>query len=197
MAARATGAEELQVLAFPSAAAWEAFLEREHATPPGVRMQIAKKGSGIETVSYAEALDVALCFGWIDGRRESYDAAYYIQRFGPRRPRSMWSRINRDKVTALVAAGRMRPAGQREVDRARADGRWDAAYEPQSTAVVPEDLQRALDASPRASEAFVGLNRVNRYAVIFRVTSAKRPETRVRRIAGFVTMLEAGDRPYP
>jgi uncharacterized protein YdeI (YjbR/CyaY-like superfamily) len=186
-------ADELPTLAFASEALWEAWLEREHARADGVWLKIAKKGSGIATVTHAEALEVALCFGWIDGQRAAHDERFFLQRFTPRRSRSRWSRINRDKATALIAAGRMQPAGLREVETAQADGRWDAAYEGQRTASVPDDLQAALDANPAAAAFFATLTGANRYAILYRVQDAKRPETRARRIETFVAMLARGE----
>jgi uncharacterized protein YdeI (YjbR/CyaY-like superfamily) len=191
----ATG--ELETRAFASAEAWEAWLRDHHDTSPGVWVQFAKKGSGVPSVTYLEALHAALCFGWIDGQARSVDAASYVQRFTPRRARSMWSKRNREFATALIESGRMQPAGLREVERAKADGRWDAAYDAPSTATVPDDLRVALDATPAAAEAFAALDGTNRYAILHRVQTAKRPETRARRIEKFVAMLAAGDRIYP
>jgi uncharacterized protein YdeI (YjbR/CyaY-like superfamily) len=185
------------VIAFESPAAWEEWLAGAHASQNSVWVKIAKKASGIPTVTYAEALDVALCYGWIDGQRKAFDDQWFIQRFTPRRARSNWSKVNREKVARLVAGGRMRPAGLREVERAKADGRWDAAYDPPSTATVPPDLQQALDANPPAAASFAALNSQNRFAILSRLQEAKRPETRARRIETFVAMLAAGDKPYP
>ena len=183
---------DLPVEEFASAKQWERWLARNHATSPGVWLKIAKKGSGVETVSHPEALEVALCYGWIDGLRHKHDDVYFRQRFTPRTPRSKWSKINRDKVEALVAAGRMRPAGQREVDAARADGRWDAAYAGQRSIEVPDDLVRALRRNAQARRKFESLDSRNRYAILYRIHDAKRPETRARRIEQFVTMLAEG-----
>jgi len=184
-------------LVFATAADWEGWLEHHHADAGEAWLKIARKGSGHVTVTHAEALDVALCFGWIDGVRHKFDADHFLQRFTPRTPRSKWSRINRDKVGALTAAGRMRPAGLRELERARADGRWDAAYAGQRTITVPDDLQRELDARPAAAAFFAGLDSRNRYAILYRLQDAKRPETRARRLATFVAMLDAGETIYP
>jgi uncharacterized protein YdeI (YjbR/CyaY-like superfamily) len=162
-----------------------------------VWIKVAKKASGIESVTTAEALDVALCFGWIDSRREALDEQYFLQRYTPRQPRGRWSRINREKVERLTAEGRMRPAGLAEVERAKADGRWDAAYDGQRAATVPDDLQRELDARPGAKAFFETLNSQNRYAILYRLDDAKKPETRARRLAKFVAMLEAGETIYP
>ena len=178
--------------AFATAADWETWLEEEHDQADGVWLKIAKKSSGIESVTHAEALEVALCFGWIDGQRKSFDADWFLQRFTPRRRGSKWSRINREKVEALIAAGRVRPAGLREYEAAKADGRLDNAYEPQSTISVPPDLQKAFDENPEAARFFETLDSQNRYAVLYRIHDAKRPETRARRIAQYVEMLAEG-----
>jgi uncharacterized protein YdeI (YjbR/CyaY-like superfamily) len=183
-------------IAFASAAEWEAWLEEHHAASDGVAVKIAKKGSGIASVAYPEVLDIALCFGWIDGRRNALDDRFFLQRFGPRRARSRWSQINREKAEALIEQGRMRPAGLAEVERAKADGRWDAAYAGQRSMGIPDDLQRELDARPQAAEFFAGLSSQNRYSILYRLQDAKRPETRARRLAKFVAMLEAGETIY-
>ena len=184
------------MLTFPSDADWEAWLDQHHADSDGVWIKIAKKSSGIPTVAYPEVLDTALCFGWIDGQRKALDERYFLQRFTPRRARSKWSKINRDKVTALTEAERMRPAGLAEVERAKADGRWDAAYDGQARMTVPDDLQAELDARPAAAAFFAQLSSQNRYSILFRLHDAKRPETRARRLAKFVAMLEAGETIY-
>ncbi len=185
--------DELPILPFASAPAWEAWLEDHHAHALGVWLQIAKKDSGIATVTYAQALDVALCFGWIDGQKRGFDATWFLQRFTPRKARSRWSKINTRHVERLTAAGRMRPAGLAQVEAARADGRWEAAYDGQRSAAVPPDLQAALDASPAAAAFFATLRGANRYAILYRVQDAKRPETRARRIDRFVAMLARGE----
>jgi uncharacterized protein YdeI (YjbR/CyaY-like superfamily) len=186
----------LPKIAFASEAEWEQWLERNHAESPGVWVKMAKKGSGIDSVSYPGVLESALCFGWIDGRREALDATHFLQRFTPRRSRSRWSRINREKAERLMADGRMRPAGVVEVQRAKTDGRWDAAYAGQKTSSVPDDLQRELDARPEAKAFFAQLSSQNRYAILYRLQEAKKPETRARRLAKFVAMLEAGEAIY-
>ena len=192
------GADDgLATIAFPSAAEWEAWLEANHATAPGVWIKMAKKDSGVDSVRYPEVLESALCFGWIDGRREALDERFFLQRYTPRRARSRWSRINREKAERLIADGRMRPAGLAEVEQARGDGRWDAAYEGQRSIVVPEDLRRELDARPEAKAFFEQLSSQNRYAILYRLHEAKRPETRARRLEKFVAMLEAGEKIYP
>jgi uncharacterized protein YdeI (YjbR/CyaY-like superfamily) len=182
---------------FPSAVDWERWLEEHHAESEGVWIKMAKKDTGIESVRYPEVLEAAHCFGWIDGRREALDERYFLQRFTPRRARSRWSRINREKAEALIADARMRPAGLAEVERARADGRWAAAYEGQRRITIPEDLQRELDARPEAGAFFAGLSSQNRYAILYRLQDAKRPETRARRLAKFLAMLEAGETIHP
>jgi uncharacterized protein YdeI (YjbR/CyaY-like superfamily) len=187
--------DDLPVELFPSQANWEAWLEQHHASVPGVWVKFAKKGSGVQSVSYGDAVESALCFGWIDGQMKSLDERFYLQRFTPRRRRSSWSKVNVEKATALVEAGRMRPAGLAEIERAKADGRWDAAYEPPSKITVPEDLERALDANPKARAAFDALDSQNRYLILYRVHGAKRPETRARRIAQFVEQLAEGRKP--
>jgi len=157
-------------------------------------MKIAKKASGITTITIQEGIDTALCFGWIDGQRQSFDEDWFLQRFTPRRPNSRWSQINRDKVAGLIERGLMRPAGLREIERARADGRWDAAYPSPSKIEVPEDLRRALDADPRAAEAFEALNAASRYSILYRVHHTKAPAARAHRIEQVVAMLTS-DRP--
>ena len=189
--------DDLPTLSFASQADWERWLEANHAESPGAWLKIAKKASGIETVTHVEALDVALCFGWIDGQRRGLDEQWFLQRYTPRRARSRWSQVNRDKVERLISDGRMRPAGLREIERAKEDGRWEAAYPPASRIEVPPDLRRALDANPAASAFFETLSGSNRYAVLYRIHDAKRPETRARRIEKFVAMLARGEKIYP
>ena len=181
-------------LSFPSRQAWRDWLADQPEGSEGVWLKIARKGSGIESVTHAEALEVAICFGWIDGRKQSFDAGHWVQRFAPRAPRSRWSQVNRAKAELLIERGEMRPSGLREVERARADGRWDAAYEPQSAAQVPDDLARELDRDPAARAFFESLDSRNRYAILYRIQDAKRPETRARRIETFVAMLARGER---
>lgn len=191
------GSDTLPVLTFGSAADWDAWLAGNHATAAGAWLKIAKAGAPEGTVSYSDAVDVALCHGWIDGQKGRFDEAYWLQRFTPRKPGSKWSKLNTERARRLLETGRMRAAGLREVDLARADGRWDAAYEPQSRAEVPADLAAALAANPAAQAFFDTLDRVNRYAVIYRVTSVKRPETRAKKIAGFVVMLSEQRKIHP
>ena len=192
-----TSKTDLPIVSFASREEWREWLAAEHATSSGVWLKLAKAGSASASVSYAEALDVALCHGWIDGQKRGFDGDHWLQRFTPRKPRSRWSRINRDKATALIERGEMLPAGLREVEAAKADGRWEAAYEGQRTATVPADLQHELDANPAAAEFFATLDGANRYAVLYRVQDAKKPETRARRIEKYVAMLAAGEKLHP
>jgi uncharacterized protein YdeI (YjbR/CyaY-like superfamily) len=184
----------LEVILFASPTEFEAWLKESHAASEGIWLKIAKKGSGVESVTYAEALELALCFGWIDSQKKGFDEKHFLQRFTPRRPRGKWSRINRDKAEELIAAGAMRPAGMAEVEAAKADGRWEAAYEGQRNATVPEDLQRELDRNDAAREFFATLDSANRYAIVYRLNDAKKPETRERRLHKFVAMLERGEK---
>jgi len=188
---------EREIVYIADADEWEAWLEANHASSPGVRLAIAKKGGAHTSVSYADAVELALCFGWIDGQKASLDADHYLQGFSPRAVRSIWSKINRDKALALIEAGRMRPAGLREVERAKGDGRWDAAYGGSKTIEVPADLAEALTASPKASAFFPKLTSQNRFAILFRLGNVKRAETRTRKIAEYVAMLERGETIYP
>ena len=192
-----TARADLPVIPFASRDAWAAWLEERHATSDGLWLKFAKKGSGIDTVTYAEALEVALCYGWIDGQKASFDERHWLQRFTPRRARSRWSKINRQKATELIERGKMKPAGLREVERAKADGRRDAAYDAQSTAQVPEELRRELAKNRPAREFFEMLNNTNRYAILYQIADAKRPETRARRIQKYVAMLSEGRKIYP
>jgi uncharacterized protein YdeI (YjbR/CyaY-like superfamily) len=180
--------DHLPVLPFPSRSEWEDWLAAHHATSRGLWVQIARQDAGVASVSYAEALDAAICYGWIDGQKGAVDDRFWRQRFGPRGPRSRWSQRNRARAEDLEREGRLREAGRREVERARQDGRWDAAYAGQREATVPDDLQRALDADPEALAFFETLRGANRYAILYRVEDARRPETRARRIEQFVTM---------
>jgi uncharacterized protein YdeI (YjbR/CyaY-like superfamily) len=189
--------DDLPVLEFGSQADWAAWLQEHHARSPGAWVKIAKKGSPAQTVSYAQALDTAICFGWIDGQKGRLDEACWLQRFTPRKPGSKWSKINTGKAGELIKAGQMRPAGQREVDLARADGRWEAAYGGQRASTVPEDLERALAGNDAAREFFATLSGVNRYAILYRIGSVKRPETRARKIAQYVAMLAEHQTIYP
>ena len=189
--------DPLPILSFETPADWEAWLEENHAAAKGVWFKIAKKGSGITTLDYPQVLESALCFGWIDGQASKFDEQYWLQKFTPRRPKGMWSKINVDKALALIAQGRMRPAGLKQVELAQADGRWAAAYEPPSRISVPDDFQAELDANPQALAFFTTLNSTNRYAILFRIHHAKRPETRAARIKKFIDMLNRQEKIYP
>jgi len=178
---------------FKSAQAFEAWLRKHHASSDGLWLKIAKKGVGVPSVTYLEAVEIALCWGWIDGQKKGLDEQHFLQRFTPRRPRSVWSKTNVTKVAALIEAGRMQPAGQAQVDAAKADGRWERAYDGARTATVPEDLQAALAQCPPAQAFFATINASNRYAVLWRVQTAVRPQTRATRIAQLVEMLARGE----
>jgi uncharacterized protein YdeI (YjbR/CyaY-like superfamily) len=172
---------------------WENWLTQNAGTSRGIWLRLAKKGASQLTLTYGQALESALCHGWIDGQKKAESEAYWLQRFTPRSAKSIWSKLNKERAEALIAAGRMRPSGMREVERAKQDGRWEAAYTSPSNSVVPEDLQAALDANPKASAFFATLNGRNRYAILFRIQNAKKPETRARKIEEFVGMLSRGE----
>ncbi|KAI5456741.1 bacteriocin-protection, YdeI or OmpD-associated-domain-containing protein [Mariannaea sp. PMI_226] len=176
---------------FENATAWETWLEANHRSHNGLWLRLAKKNADISSVTYDEALDAALCYGWIDGQRKSYDDQCFMQRFTPRRKNSIWSKRNVTKVAVLIETGLMKPSGQAEVDAAKVDGRWERAYSSSSNAEVPPDFQAALDANRHASEFFKTITRSQRYSFIFRLETAKRPDTRQRRIEQFVKLLEA------
>jgi len=185
-----------KIKSFRNEAAFAAWMKANHARETEIWLKIHKKGSGLPSVSNAEALDVALCWGWIDGIRKSFDERSFLQRYTPRRPRSVWSQVNRDNVARLIAAGRMTPHGQRQVDAARVDGRWDAAYAPMrsaSQATIPEDLRAAIEASPRARKTFATLGRQNLFSLAFRTNNMKTPAGRAKKIAALVAMLARGE----
>lgn len=184
---------DLPIELFADPAAWERWLER-HPQSSGVWLQIAKKDAGIPSVTYAEALDVALCHGWIDGQKKGFDTRFFLQRFTPRRARSTWSKINVAKIDALIAAGRMRPAGLREVEAAKADGRWDAAYDGARSMDLPPELAKALARNRKAKAFFDTLDKTNRYAVCWRVQTAVKPETKLARVEKLVAMLARGEK---
>ena len=185
---------ELPLLEFRDRSAWAAWLAEHGESSPGVWLKLARKDGGGHSVTYAEALDVALCHGWIDGQKGAIDERHWRQRFTPRTSRSRWSKRNRERAEELLGRGEMAPAGLREVEAARADGRWEAAYDSAATAAVPPDLQAALDRDPAAAEFFAGLDGANRYAILYRLQEARRPETRARRLEKFVVMLHEGRR---
>jgi len=188
---------EPPVVSFPSREAWWAWLSEHHADPVGVWLRLERKRAGSAPLTHPEALEAAIAHGWIDGTRRRLDERHYVQRFTPRRARSKWSRINREKAMELIERGEMTPAGLAEVERARADGRWDAAYAGQRTMEVPDDLRSELERDPAAAAFFAGLDSRNRYSILYRIDDAKRPETRARRIEKFVAMLAAGETLYP
>jgi uncharacterized protein YdeI (YjbR/CyaY-like superfamily) len=180
-------------IAFATSAAWREWLGQHHATSQGIWLQFGKKSSGVKSVTHAEALEAALCHGWIDGQVKKLDADYWLQKFTPRKPGSIWSRVNREKALDLIKRRLMQPAGHAAIERAKANGRWEAAYEAQSKATIPPELQAALDASPKAAAFFKTLSSQNRYAILFRLQTAKKPETRAARLAKFLSMLERGE----
>jgi uncharacterized protein YdeI (YjbR/CyaY-like superfamily) len=184
--------ESLPIIHFESQEDWEAWLQENYETSGGIWIKLAKKDSGIESVSRQEALDIAICYGWIDGQTASVDDNFWMQRFTRRRPKSKWSKINCQKATELIAQGKMKARGLEEVESAKRDGRWDKAYDSQRTMTVPDDLQKKLDENLRASEFFANLDSKNRYAILYRIHDAKKPETRARRIEKFVAMLNEG-----
>jgi uncharacterized protein YdeI (YjbR/CyaY-like superfamily) len=188
---------DLPVVTCASQADWTAWLHQHHTAARGVWLRIAKKGASDATVSYQDALEAALCYGWIDGQKRPSDAAHWLQRFTPRSAHSRWSKRNTELAERLIADGVMRPAGLHEVELARADGRWDAAYAGQRTATVPPDLEGELASRPQARAFFESLDSANRYAILYRLADAKRPETRARRLETFVDMLEAGQKLHP
>lgn len=175
---------------FATQAEWAVWLDKNHRNSQGLWLRLAKKGAGLRSVKYGEALEIALCYGWIDGQKRGESEQAWLQRFLPRSAKSIWSKINRDKANALIAGGRMKPAGLEAVERARKGGTWDAAYDSPKTATIPEDFQAALDASPRARDFFHSLDGANRYALLFRIQTVKKAETRTRKIREFVEMLE-------
>ena len=179
---------------FLTVSAWEAWLEKNHRNSPGLWLRLAKKGSSLRSVTYAEALEIALCYGWIDGQKRGESDEAWLQRFLPRSEKSIWSKINRQKALALVANGRMSPAGQQAIDAAKKNGMWDAAYDSPRSASVPEDFQKALDARRQARDFFESLDSANRYAVLFRIQTVKKAETRARKIKEFIQMLERHER---
>jgi uncharacterized protein YdeI (YjbR/CyaY-like superfamily) len=180
---------ELEIREFAGLEAWEAWLAAHHADSPGLWLKIARKAAPVTTVRYPEVLDAAIAHGWIDGQRRPADATYFLQRFTPRGPRSKWSQVNREKATRLIAEGRMHPAGLAQVQAAQADGRWAAAYEPQSRATVPPDLQHALGQNPTAAEFFATLKGTRRYAFLYRLHHVRDPQRRARRIADYIALL--------
>ncbi len=191
------GPDGKPIRSFRDTDSWAAWLEKNHAASPGVWLRLAKKSSNLKSVSYADAVEVALCYGWIDGQAKGQDENHSLQKFTPRSKRSIWSKRNQEKVAALIDSGRMKPAGLMEIERAKQDGRWAAAYDSPSTMEVPRDLQAALNEEPRAKAFFKTLNSRNRYAILFQLQTAKKLETRARRIDKYVAMLAREEKPYP
>ena len=188
---------EMPILAFPGQKEWQDWLEASHSSSSGVWLKLARVDSGIPSVTYSEALEAALCYGWIDGTKKSLDADWWLQKFTPRGPQSIWSKVNREKAEELIRSGRMQPGGLQQVERARQDGRWQAAYDSPRRASVPEDLQVELDLHPQAKAFFATLDSRNRYAILYRLQTAKKPETRLKRLQEFVSMLERQEKLYP
>ncbi len=191
------GKGNFPILVFQDQAAWEAWLQPHHGETEGVWLKLAKKGAGVSTVTYDQALESALCYGWIDSQISAYDMQYYLHKFSPRRPKSKWSKTNCERAEALIASGRMQPAGLQQVEMAKADGRWEAAYDPASRISVPEDLQIELDRNPSAKAFFDTLNGINRYSILHRLQVAKRPETRSKRLKEFIAMLSSHEKIHP
>ncbi|WP_178018671.1 YdeI family protein [uncultured Paenibacillus sp.] len=188
---------ELPVMFFGDQQSLENWLENNHETSPGIRLQIAKKNSGVTTVSYDEALESALCYGWVDSQKEKFDEKMWIQRFTPRRAKSIWSKVNKDKAELLITNGRMKPSGFKAIEVAKKNGQWDKAYESQSIASMPEDFAIELERNVKAKAFYETLNSPNKYAILFRIHNAKKQETRAKRIQQFVAMLEKGEKIYP
>ena len=182
---------------FKDQSAWSAWLDKNHRTCTGIWLRLAKKNSRLQSVSYAEALEAALCYGWIDGHKRPESEQAWLQKFCPRAAKSIWSKINREKALALIQSGRMTPAGHEAIAQAKTNGRWESAYDSPSRATVPEDFQTALNVNPRANAFFNNLDRANRYAILFRIQTAKKPETRARNIQKFIVMLERGEKIHP
>ncbi|GMK40406.1 hypothetical protein PCCS19_34620 [Paenibacillus sp. CCS19] len=191
-----TKPNEWPIVLFENQQVFEEWLAEHYETSPGIRLQIAKKNSGIESVSYAEALDVALCYGWIDSQKEALDDKTWLQRFSRRGAKSIWSKVNKDKVELLIAEGRMKPAGMQAIETAKQNGLWDKAYESQSNASMPDDFSSALEQNEKAKAFYETLNRQNKYAILFRIHNVKKQETREKKIKQFVEMLEKGEKIY-
>jgi len=187
---------DLPIKSFKDQKTWAAWLAKNHAKSSGLWLQLAKAASGQKSVTYAEALEVALCYGWIDGQKKSFDDASWLQKFTPRGARSIWSKINREKALALIESGQMQTAGHQAIEAAKQNGRWEAAYDSARNSSIPEDLQAELDRHPKARAFFATLNKTNRYAILFRLQTAKKPETRAKRIKQFIEMLAKGEKLY-
>jgi uncharacterized protein YdeI (YjbR/CyaY-like superfamily) len=190
-------APELPIIPFASSNDWATWIDQHHATSAGLWLKLTKKGSGLPSVTYEEALEVALCYGWIDGQKKGFDDQAWLQKFTPRSTKSIWSKINREKAQRLIENGKMQPAGLKEVERAQQDGRWEAAYDSQRNITIPDDFQAELDQNPAAKDFFATLNSANRYAILFRLQTAKKPETRANHIQRFIEMLEKHEKFHP
>ena len=188
---------ELSILPFESKKKWAEWLAKGYDQSAGIWLKLAKKDAGIPSVTYDEALEVALCYGWIDGQKKGFDDKYWLQKFTPRGPKSIWSKINTEKAERLIASGEMKSAGLQAIEAAKQDGRWQAAYQSQKNISVPEDFQAALDKNKKAKAFFATLNSVNRYAILFRIHNVKKAETRAKKIQQFIEMLERGEKIYP
>lgn len=197
MKSQSKSSTELPIHHFQRQIDWSAWLNENHTTSPGVWLQLTKKGAGTPSVSYEEAIEIALCFGWIDGQKQTHSEQLWLQKFTRRSNKSVWSKINKDKALALIKTGKMKPAGLKEIERAKVDGRWEAAYDSASKATVPSDFQSALDSNVLAKEFFGTLDSRNRYAVLFRIQTAKKAETRAKKISQFVLMLERHEKVHP
>jgi len=189
--------DNVPIMSFETQQDWEAWLKENHAETKGIWLKIAKKEARTSSVSYAEALDSALCYGWIDGQKAAFDDKYWLQKFTPRTAKSIWSKVNCGKAEALIAEGRMQPEGLRQVELAKSDGRWERAYESQSKITIPDDFQSELDKNPKAQDFFNTLDSANRYAFLFRIHAAKKPETRSAKIQKFVEMLHQQQKLHP
>lgn len=197
MGTRESPSGTVPVMLFKRQRAWETWLANHHDSSPGLWLRLAKKSAGLQSVTYQEALAVALCFGWIDGQRKSYDDSSWLQKFTPRRARSIWSKINRAKAQKLIEEGRMQAPGLAAIESAKENGCWEAAYDSFKSSVPPPDLQAALDKRPKARAFFATLNSQNRYAILFRIQTARKTETRRKRIEQFIRMLERHEKLYP
>jgi uncharacterized protein YdeI (YjbR/CyaY-like superfamily) len=192
-----TNANDLPILSFETQAGWVAWLEEHHADSKGIWLKIAKKETGISSVNYSQALESAICYGWIDGQKAAFDETFWLQKFTRRGPKSRWSKRNREKALALIAEGRMKPSGLQQVELAQADGRWERAYASQSQITIPPDLQSELDKNPNARDFFATLDSRNRYAILYRIQTAKKVETRAARIRRYIEMLSENQKIYP
>ncbi len=197
MSPSAKPGNETPIKPFKDQKAWAAWLDKNHTKSSGLWLQLARTSSGQKSVSYAEALEVALCYGWIDGQKKGYNEASWLQKFTPRGPRSIWSKVNREKALALIESGQMRPAGLKAIEAAKKNGQWEGAYDSPSRSTVPDDLQAELDPNAKAKAFFATLNSTNRYAILHRLQTAKKPETRAKRLKQFIEMLAKEEKLYP